>query len=295
MNSVILGERIAQKRKAKGYTQTQLAQLLSVSNKTISRWETGEGYPEISVLAPMSKLLDTTVDELLSDREADSPEKNKRHKEADNSLIAVLIAIFIYKAASAAVHYLSNQYIEKYSYLAGSDEFIGKAIVISNIIKVLLLVTVSVFLIIRCRKTTSFETKSVSCSWICSYFAAEMCSMFLKMLYMKDINLRQGQIEDVLDVVGTPYVYGQIAVAVCGILIFTAGVTMALRSKKITVLAIITVMIMAQCMLMLVSDFASMRIINICTVILKNIDGGFVLVTVLIKFKRDVPMEGEEK
>ena len=38
-------------RLKKGYTQSQLADLLNVSNKTISKWETGRGYPDITLLA----------------------------------------------------------------------------------------------------------------------------------------------------------------------------------------------------------------------------------------------------
>lgn len=41
MNSITIGEKIAKLRKEKGLTQSQLAEMISVSNKTISRWETG--------------------------------------------------------------------------------------------------------------------------------------------------------------------------------------------------------------------------------------------------------------
>ena len=41
-------------RLKKGYTQSQLADLLNVSNKTISKWETGRGYPDITLLAKIT-------------------------------------------------------------------------------------------------------------------------------------------------------------------------------------------------------------------------------------------------
>ena len=41
MNSITIGEKIAKQRKEKGLTQSQLAEMINVSNKTISRWETG--------------------------------------------------------------------------------------------------------------------------------------------------------------------------------------------------------------------------------------------------------------
>ena len=46
MNKEQFAEKIIRLRKKKGYTQAQLAELLNVSNKAVSRWETAEGYPE---------------------------------------------------------------------------------------------------------------------------------------------------------------------------------------------------------------------------------------------------------
>ena len=75
MEATEFGKRIMTLRKQKGMTQAQLAEQINVSNKTISRWETGEGFPEISLLKPLAKALGTTVDELLSEE----GEKPKRH------------------------------------------------------------------------------------------------------------------------------------------------------------------------------------------------------------------------
>ena len=71
MNSITIGEKIAKLRKEKGLTQSQLAEMISVSNKTISRWETGEGYPEISLLVPLAKALGVSTDYLLKDDASD--------------------------------------------------------------------------------------------------------------------------------------------------------------------------------------------------------------------------------
>lgn len=65
MNDNNLAEKIAKLRKEKGLTQSQLAEMINVSNKTISRWETGEGYPEITLLMPLAKALGVTTDYLL--------------------------------------------------------------------------------------------------------------------------------------------------------------------------------------------------------------------------------------
>lgn len=63
------GRKISKLRKLKGMTQNELADLLHVSNKAISRWETGEGYPEITILKPLADALETTVDDLLTPEE----------------------------------------------------------------------------------------------------------------------------------------------------------------------------------------------------------------------------------
>ena len=61
MNDNNLAEKIAKLRKEKGLTQSQLAEMINVSNKTISRWETGEGYPEITLVMPLAKALGVRV------------------------------------------------------------------------------------------------------------------------------------------------------------------------------------------------------------------------------------------
>lgn len=52
-------------RKEKGMTQAELATLLGVTNKAVSKWETGEAMPETSLLLPISRIFGVTVDELL--------------------------------------------------------------------------------------------------------------------------------------------------------------------------------------------------------------------------------------
>lgn len=66
MNSKKIGAFIALNRKKKGLTQEQLGAKLGVSNKTISRWENGNYMPDLSMLEPLSKELDITLNELLT-------------------------------------------------------------------------------------------------------------------------------------------------------------------------------------------------------------------------------------
>ena len=66
MDQITTGKFIAEERKRKGYTQKQLAEILGISDKTISKWERGNGFPEVSLLLPLCEELDVTVNELLT-------------------------------------------------------------------------------------------------------------------------------------------------------------------------------------------------------------------------------------
>lgn len=59
------GERLKKYRQEKRLTQQELADLLGVSNKTISRWESDGGFPDVPVLVPLARALGVTVDDLL--------------------------------------------------------------------------------------------------------------------------------------------------------------------------------------------------------------------------------------
>lgn len=60
-------ERLKKYRKEKNFTQQDLADALGVSNKTISRWESEGGYPDVPLLPPLAHALGVTVDDLLDE------------------------------------------------------------------------------------------------------------------------------------------------------------------------------------------------------------------------------------
>ncbi|MCC8072984.1 MAG: helix-turn-helix domain-containing protein [Clostridiales bacterium] len=66
MDSAKTGALIAELRKKKGLTQIQLADLLSISNRTVSKWEKGDGFPDITLIPKIAELLGVTADELLA-------------------------------------------------------------------------------------------------------------------------------------------------------------------------------------------------------------------------------------
>jgi transcriptional regulator with XRE-family HTH domain len=71
MNLLVTGKFIAQKRKEKCLTQEQLAEKLGVTNKTISKWETGKCMPDYAVVKGLCEELEITVAELIDGKEAE--------------------------------------------------------------------------------------------------------------------------------------------------------------------------------------------------------------------------------
>ena len=66
MDRYVTGAVIRKLREKKKITQEDLADMIHVSGKAVSKWETGQGFPDISLLEPLAKALDISVIELLS-------------------------------------------------------------------------------------------------------------------------------------------------------------------------------------------------------------------------------------
>ena len=66
MNQYVTGAVIRELREKNNMTQLELAEKLCVSDKTISKWETAKGYPDISLLDPIAKVFGVSVAELMS-------------------------------------------------------------------------------------------------------------------------------------------------------------------------------------------------------------------------------------
>lgn len=65
MNTYLSGTVIKQLREKKGTTQAQLAQLIGVTDKAVSKWETGKGLPDITLLEPLANALGVSLIELM--------------------------------------------------------------------------------------------------------------------------------------------------------------------------------------------------------------------------------------
>ena len=116
MSAKECGEFISQLRKEHNLTQKQLAEKLHVSDKAISRWETGKGYPDVSSLLALSEFFDVSVNELLAGARLEkeslpeiaeqnligamqSQEKEVKKKKRQLIIISVLFFVLLLPAA----------------------------------------------------------------------------------------------------------------------------------------------------------------------------------------------------
>ena len=84
MDQIKVGKFIAKLRKDRGMTQEALGRKLGVTNKTVSRWETGNYMPDIELLVPLGEALGVSVNELLAgERLSDE----QFRKQADQILV----------------------------------------------------------------------------------------------------------------------------------------------------------------------------------------------------------------
>lgn len=82
MNTYVTGTVIKALREQKNCTQQQLADQLHLSAKTISKWETGKGLPDITLLEPLAALGGSVIDRL-GDKHYEHTQKNSHHRKGD--------------------------------------------------------------------------------------------------------------------------------------------------------------------------------------------------------------------
>lgn len=114
MDQVKIGRFIAEQRKAQGLTQAQLAERLGITDRAVSKWETGRSLPDASVMLPLCGLLHITVNDLLNgevismERYNETTERNllemvKQKEAADKRLLKLEIVIMLVSLALVAV------------------------------------------------------------------------------------------------------------------------------------------------------------------------------------------------
>ena len=113
MDTVKFGAFLRDLRKEKGLTQTQLAQKLNVTNRTVSRWETGVNLPDMDILIFLSALYEVDIQELLDgqrrmgdfdDREVQTLQKAARYSAAkENCLIRKVFFLILWGMTALGV------------------------------------------------------------------------------------------------------------------------------------------------------------------------------------------------
>lgn len=89
MDMIKTGDFLRSLRKSKGLTQEEVATRLMLSPKTISRWESGLGLPDISIITDVALLYDVTVDEILKGQR-----NSKNLKEETEKVMIKRLIIF---------------------------------------------------------------------------------------------------------------------------------------------------------------------------------------------------------
>ncbi len=130
MNQVKIGKFIAQCRKNKNMTQAELAEKLNITDRAISKWETGKGMPDSSIMLELCNELDITVNELLSGEEIEMDNYNKiaeenllelkKIDETKNKMLLqleVIIGILV-SIAFLGVVLLTNTFVENQTYIS---------------------------------------------------------------------------------------------------------------------------------------------------------------------------------
>ena len=148
------GAFIADLRKEKNLTQKQLAEILKVSDKAISRWETGKGFPDVTSLVALSEFFGISVNELLAGKKAENEifteladnnvinaientQKQVKKRKIQTLICSILFSLALLPSVIPAFIYFADEFIlvlKKYLSFDNLNEFI-------------IAVTVSVFLV----------------------------------------------------------------------------------------------------------------------------------------------------
>lgn len=87
MDQIKIGKFIAEKRKEQGLTQLQLAEKLGITDRAVSKWETGKSLPDASVMLALCEILHITVNDLLN---GEVVSMENYDKEMEKTLLAMV-------------------------------------------------------------------------------------------------------------------------------------------------------------------------------------------------------------
>lgn len=163
---------IATQRKKLGYTQEQLAEKLNVSDKVVSKWETGRSLPDTSILTDLAEALEISVNELLnSGKDSKIQVKNALERETQikyKNLFAITIALQLIVAILMSVFRMALEELRQ-----NGDETVAYLILLFSII--LELATVTFFTVTRnnllnkCPKCHATDKAIINRLLLCTY------------------------------------------------------------------------------------------------------------------------------
>jgi len=149
MDQIKIGKFIAELRKEKSITQQQLGDKIGVSFKTISKWETGRGMPELSLLKPLSEELGVTINELLSGERIESEnyinkleenifntiEYSEEQKEKKNKLLGIIFLVigFLIILTGVSIFLSESSWSSLFSVFGALVALIGFSTLISKL------------------------------------------------------------------------------------------------------------------------------------------------------------------
>jgi transcriptional regulator with XRE-family HTH domain/DNA-directed RNA polymerase subunit RPC12/RpoP len=87
MDQKITGNFIAELRRERSLTQRELADKLLISDKTVSKWEQGRGFPDVSLMLPLCEILGITVNELLSGKRL---QRDEYQQNAEKNMVRLM-------------------------------------------------------------------------------------------------------------------------------------------------------------------------------------------------------------
>ena len=121
----ILGANIAKYRKEKGLTQDKLAELLYISDKTVSKWETGKSGPDILIISDLADVLGVEVDDLLRGT-------SKKNKDRCITRWLNVAFLFIFIFVTCAFLYVKFNSWKVYDFKSTNENFYVSGYVVSN-------------------------------------------------------------------------------------------------------------------------------------------------------------------
>ncbi len=126
MNSEVIGKFIQGERKKLNITQEELANMIHVSNKAVSKWENGKGMPSIDYIVLLAKTFNVSVTEILEGKR--NNDNSKSHEEVIVKSLKTNKKLFIVNIVLSILLGLSFCFLEVFLYLAKVDAIYAYAI-----------------------------------------------------------------------------------------------------------------------------------------------------------------------